>query len=471
MPRVLIVAHYFPPDGGAGAQRPAKFCKYLRECGWEPFVLTRTPAKSRGMWDPEDASLLREVEACATIERVDHAALMAATPTWSAGLPAIEGDHRWVEGVAEAAGRMVREHRIDCVLVTMSPFSAAYVGRRLKSETGVKVVYDLRDPWALDGWRIYGSSDAMRIDREEMERTLLEGDGVIANTPEARRTFLHHFKQLDSRKVTVIPNGFDAADFDGAPPPRPQEFVEGRFHIVHTGTFHDDEVFRGRGLRGFARSLLRPRPERIDPTGRTLMYLLRAIAWLREQGNPAVKGVRVVHVGQATEATKRLVEESGAGDCVSLLGYRPHDESVAWVRNADALFLPLHGLPGGERSRIVPGKTYEYIAARRPILGCLPPGDARDLVMLSGLGFLAHPLYTREIAESLARLMKAVELGTLRDVPEPQWLVHFERRSLTQRLAEFLSVVTGAGDGGRPPETNAMSATDDSRVETGADVA
>src|SRR5947208_870147 len=38
--RVLFVSYLFPPVGGAGVQRAAKFVKYLPECGWTPSVLT-----------------------------------------------------------------------------------------------------------------------------------------------------------------------------------------------------------------------------------------------------------------------------------------------------------------------------------------------------------------------------------------------------------------------------------------------
>jgi len=37
---VLFISHFFPPVGGAGVQRAAKFVKYLPDFGWSPTVLT-----------------------------------------------------------------------------------------------------------------------------------------------------------------------------------------------------------------------------------------------------------------------------------------------------------------------------------------------------------------------------------------------------------------------------------------------
>ena len=37
--RVLLVSYHFPPVGGAGVQRPAKFARYLPDFGWDVSVL------------------------------------------------------------------------------------------------------------------------------------------------------------------------------------------------------------------------------------------------------------------------------------------------------------------------------------------------------------------------------------------------------------------------------------------------
>src|SRR5213079_270922 len=37
--RLLIIAYYFPPIGGIGAIRMARFTELLPEFGWEPTVL------------------------------------------------------------------------------------------------------------------------------------------------------------------------------------------------------------------------------------------------------------------------------------------------------------------------------------------------------------------------------------------------------------------------------------------------
>src|ERR1700720_3485554 len=39
MPRVLMISYYFPPLGGMGSVRSAKFATYLPRFGWEAVVV------------------------------------------------------------------------------------------------------------------------------------------------------------------------------------------------------------------------------------------------------------------------------------------------------------------------------------------------------------------------------------------------------------------------------------------------
>ena len=47
---VLFLSYYFPPLGGAGVQRSAKFVRYLPELGFTPTVVAG-PAEGRGRWE------------------------------------------------------------------------------------------------------------------------------------------------------------------------------------------------------------------------------------------------------------------------------------------------------------------------------------------------------------------------------------------------------------------------------------
>lgn len=438
--RVLIISYFFPPDGGPGTQRVTKFCKYLWRFGWSPTVLTRMVPEKRGRWDPEDRSLQRDIPSSVRVIRVEGND--DDEPDWTAHLPVLDSPHimRWNEAAFIRARSLLEAEQFDLVLITMSPFDLAHLGRRIQTQLGLPVIYDLRDPWALDGWRSHRSSRHWRRDLSCMRSTLMHADGVIANTPEAKTVMQRECREITPPRLYMIPNGYDESDLSDPFLPVYQRDPS-IFRIVHTGSLHSGELYARRTLKGKLRSWFECSGQLIDPSGRTPFHLLRALRRLQRQGHPLAGRVRVSLIGTIDDATRRCVSESGVKHLVELVDYLPHRDSVEKLQQADALFLPLHGLGPDQRSRIVPGKTYEYLAARRPILACLPPGDARELIERSGNGWLADPCDVGSITHALTSLHEAWERGDLDHLQSPIWLRDYERKQLTARLAEVFDEI------------------------------
>src|SRR5579884_1960766 len=186
-----------------------------------------------------------------------------------------------------------------------------------------------------------------------MTQALGDADGVIANTAAARTALLAAIPAMHGLRVTTIPNGYDEADFDGPFEPMPRE--PDKFYLVHTGGFRGDTLYHYQGLLGRLKKAVHFSPEPLDPSGQTPVHLFRAIRLLRQRRDPVADLLRVVLVGSLGADDQRCVREAGLGETVMMTGRLPHRDSIRWVRSADALFLPLHGLPSGRRSLIVPG--------------------------------------------------------------------------------------------------------------------
>jgi len=437
--KLLLIAYYFPPDGGAGTQRPAKFCRYLPEFGWEVTVLTRTAPlrQQRGRWDPEDESLLHDVEGCARVVRIGPTSDPGETDRWSRALFDRDPTARWIEPAYCAARDLVIRGQVDCVLITMSPFWLSHLGRRLKEETGVPVVYDLRDPWALDGWQPQRTFWRWRREMQTMRLTLGMANGVIANTREAAHRIEETCPDL-AASLTVITNGYDAEDFRAATGAPPREAWHDEFLLVHTGTLHGEVLYSTNRLKVAIKRVMEYSPERIVPSGRTIAHLLAGLRRLRDEGREGSERVRIVLVGPADGGTVRCIRESGLADAVTCTGFVSHAESVRWLLRSDALFLPLHDVAPGERSLIVPGKTYEYLAVGKPILGCLPEGDARDLVAAARLGYVSSPTDEGEIAKAIDRMLCDWRAGRFDACQQEAWVRAYERRQLCRLLDTFL---------------------------------
>lgn len=419
--RVLIVSFHFPPHGGAGTQRAAKLCKYLGRFGWDTSVICDgSDPDSTLVSSPRDEGLLKDLDSSVIVKRVR--ASSAA---------------QWLQEAHAQLDSIVANESCDAAIVSMSPFWLAKLVPQLAM--AMPTVVDLRDPWALDGVPTYRSYFEWRRDASRMRRTLNAASAVVMNTPESHSAVLTAFPELRSKPVKTIPNGFDPDDFTMARPTA--NSADPGFQLVHTGTFLTGQIEPPRTLKQIIRHVVRYRPEPIRAEGRTVRPILNAISLLRATDPAILERFRFTHVGPLDPATNRCIQNSGAADLVDTTGYISHEDSIGWLLNADALFLHLHGLPSGRRARIVPGKTYEYLASGRPILAALPQGDARDLAQAHERCVLADPCDSDSIAAGLRQLIKNRDSVTRSPLADGG-LTMFTRKAIAGQFAELLDDIT-----------------------------
>ena len=105
--------------------------------------------------------------------------------------------------------------------------------------------------------------------------------------------------------------------------------------------------------------------------------------------------------------------------------------SLALMRGADVNVL-LQTIGSG--TDVIAGKAFDYLAARRPILGIVDPqgGDAWLLRQTTGNVVVSYER-EHEIAEAVAGLHARWQRGQLRPLSDD--LAVYKRRHLTERLA------------------------------------
>ncbi|MEZ5402658.1 MAG: glycosyltransferase [Bryobacteraceae bacterium] len=428
---VLFVSYFFPPVGGAGSQRSQKFVKFLRNHDIELVVLAG-PTRLNGRWTPGDESLEADLPAEVSVHRIEICARTKRTVATRAQrwcrIPS-KHSRTWADAAVETGAEIGKG--CDLILATMSPFESAEVGRRLSSRLGVPWVADLRDPWALDEMQVYPTIVHRWIEERKMGRELETASLTVMNTPEAAHVARRAFPSLAGRIIS-IPNGFDDEDFSGPVPATSAD----TFRIVHAGALHTDLAMRTR--RRSLPALLGGTEPNVNFLTRTHVYLLRALErWFRDC--PEARGVcEVILAGETTAADRYVVTESSISEIITLTGYRSHVDTLALVRQADLLFLPMHTLPPDRRARIVPGKTYEYMASGRPILAAVPEGDARDILTECGTAFVTWPDDVDRMVEIINRVYRAWVGSEPLPLPTRAVRTMYERRVLAATMAQAL---------------------------------
>jgi glycosyltransferase involved in cell wall biosynthesis len=441
MTKILFIAYYFPPAGGAGVQRAEKFVQYLPSEGFLPVVLTG-PTSPEHRWTPHDRSLLRSIPPNVQVHRVEGdvptegGKWQGRRERWLRFPSAFS--KWWIQSATELGKRIASDESL--ILATMSPFESGEVAHRLSRHLGVPWVADLRDPWALDEMLVYPSQLHRRLETRQMGRLLSFAALIIMNTPESAAALKAAFPVLRHKPVLTITNGYDRADFAGTVVPRQDD----KFRIVHSGYLHTDNGLELRSQR-LAR-LLGGAQAGVDILTRSHTVLLEAVENWCARRPEILKNVELVFAGKASVEDEAAVGASKIGSLVRFLGYISHQASVDLVRTADLLFLPMHNLPVGWRCRIVPGKTYEYMASARPILAAVPDGDARDFLGACGTALLCRPDDVAGMAELLDRVYSAWMKKTPLPRSDESFVQQFERRRLTHCLAEALRFALPASD-------------------------
>ena len=154
---------------------------------------------------------------------------------------------------------------------------------------------------------------------------------------------------------------------------------------------------------------------------------------------PGLEGQIELHLAGVLNEADRAV----ANRCpvAHIHGYMTHAESIELMRTANLLFLPMQNLPLGTRATIVPGKTYEYIASRSPILAAVPDGDARDILERVGNATLVRPDDVDGMTSAVLAEFERFRTGALREPADAELLESFEYRSLARELAGVFDAV------------------------------
>jgi hypothetical protein len=409
MARILMLARHFPPIGGAGVHRTLGSVRHLPGHGYEPVVVTGA-AERHGRWEPRDEQLLELVPPDVRVYRAPPAPVRQPSP-----LERVRGaPPPWVRAWVRASERLAVEagRGADVIYASCLPYETAFAAARAAHALGLPWVADLEDAWALDEMRIAPSRLHRAQDFRRMRRALATASVIVTAAPEAATRLRQAMPELAARiTITGIPIGFDPGDVAAARPPTP----DGIFRIVHTGSLHTDLGERLRRTRT-RRRLLGGTVPGLDVLTRSHVFLTRALAGLIAADPGLAARIELHLAGELTAEDRAAI----AGNAfVRTHGLLSHRETLALLRSADLLFLPMHDLPPGVRASLIPYKTYDYLAAGRPILAAVPDGDVRDMLTPLPQATVVRPGDVGAMADAVRARMAAAQAGPEPDAPPP----------------------------------------------------
>jgi glycosyltransferase involved in cell wall biosynthesis len=416
--RALVIAYYFPPMGLSGVQRTLKFVKYLPKFGWHPTVLTVDPqgylARDESLLEELNGRDIRIVRTPAAgpgrifrrreVVGVPPERLRRILSRLSDALFIPDNKIGWKRTAVRSALALHRETPFDLLFATAPPFSDFLIAREIKKRVNRPLVLDYRDPWVDAPFRWY-PTPLHRVWHTALERRALRSSShVVVTNRRVKELILQRHKFLTYHDIEIIPQGFDPEDFavQDPLPLRGSRMKHQKMRIAYAGVFWEDRV-----------------PD----------YFLQALHDLFIR-TPRLRGrIEAVFIGTFREENRKLVAKLGLQDSVVVLGYLPHRECVRELLRSDVLWMIVGDDVGS------PGKVYEYIGARKPILGCAPEGFIRSTILEAG-GTVVAPNDVEGIRSALEGYFEKFERNEL-EGPATEVVEKYDRVALSGALVKI----------------------------------
>ena len=424
MKKVLIVTYYWPPAGGPGVQRWLKFVKYLPGQGVEPIVyIPENPT-----YPLLDQTLVNEVSDQITIikqpilEPYRFAQLFSKkeSKTISKGIIANEKNQSliqklllyirgnffipdarkfWVSPSIQYLKSYIEAKAIKKIITTGPPHSVHLIGKGLKDLLEVQWIADFRDPWTTIGYH-----NRLRLTKRSeqrhktLEKSVLQtADHIVVTSFRTQK----EFQEITTTPVSVITNGYDIENVD-------EIALDDKFTIAHIG------------------SLLSRRNPKV---------LWEALYELTQENIDFAELFQLHLVGAVSDDVLTSIRKAGLSDFLILKGYLSHKEAIKIQRSSQVLLLI--EIDSEETKCIIPGKLFEYMIAKRPILAIGPNGaDISRLINESNVGVFFEYNEKFKIKEQLLDFFQKYKQKQL--FSDAGNITKYSRKELTKALADIL---------------------------------
>lgn len=427
MSKVLIVTYYWPPSGGSGVQRWLKFVKYLPTFGYVPIVLTVD--ENKASYPQIDNSLEKDIPVGVTIERTNtfeilnlykkvspekeipyggfsdekNPSLFQKISRFIRGNFFLPDPRKgWNSYAYKRACELIEQENIKTVITTSPPHSTQLIGLKLKKRfsSSIQWLADFRDPWTDIHYykKMYPTFVANAINKSYERKVLKNADKIIVTCKATRDSFLSKSTKLSKDKFAVITNGFDEDDFVDV-----KQNKLDKFTITYLGILYNTNDIKS---------------------------LLSAFSAMENKVNCCLRFVG--HSGIIASE----IEKFNLQAYTEILPHVKHSEAVQLM--ADSSVLVLLVPKKDKSSAFLPGKLFEYLAARRPILGIAPEdNEVCEIIAQCDAGASFNYNDIEGMLAFLQNKKQEWESKRICEVKNDKYL-QFSRRELTQELDCFI---------------------------------
>lgn len=410
MKKVLLIAFYFNQTNAIASKRLRGIAKYLPQFGWEPIVIVPksnikygnsfensfesslknsfknsnfkvietdyeymtdrwfnkfknknnkkndTKLKSKNEIEEVNENNINNQNKIISKNNPEETSKIASTTSKAISIAGEifaypDGMKYWYEPAIKVSKEAIEVNNIEAIISSSWPVTSHIIAKDLKKEYNLKWIADLRDLWNLNPYIKH--TFIRNYFEKKLEIETFEYADVLTTTTELASKKL---KELHpQKKICTVMSGYDIKDITTNNTPKNQE----KLNFTYAGSLYGGKRDPNLLFKGISELI---HENKINP-------LLLSLDFYGDNFG-----------------LKETAKKYGIEDLVNIHGTIPHEEVLKKQKESQALLLLSWN--NKKEEMFLPGKIYEYLAAKRPILSIgYKKGSLKDLIEKTEIGY------------------------------------------------------------------------------------
>ncbi len=250
---ILIIVYKFPPMGGVGTRRWAKFSKYLARNGYRIHILSAYyPYVDKANWlsditnDNIKVHNFKSFYPYCLLNSSKNNFINKVKRILSFFLHKIffyiDNAQYDAKQILSKSKNLIEQYNIKNVIASGHPVSINYIATYLKIDLpDINLIQDYRDNWNDLNTYQYGSKNGLLLFKFKEKSayqeffTLYYSDTIINVSNDLTKSLNNKHKGL-SEKLVTITNGYDEEDFSNL------EISNDKFDLIYTGSLFNNRI-------------------------------------------------------------------------------------------------------------------------------------------------------------------------------------------------------------------------------------
>ena len=431
MKKVLVISYYWPPAGGISVHRSLKIVKYLRSFEWEPIVLAPLNAHYSYLDEgnlkdiPENLTVIRNriIEPFSafklisgrkrgeSLNNIVHVRSRKQTMIdklgiWiRANLFIPDARALWIRPSVRYLLKYLKNKPVDVIFADGPPHTNNVIAMKISKKTGIPYLADFQDPWTqVDYYQLFPFTRWADRKHRKLEQEVFKKAAKITI---ASPTWKIDLEKIGAANVEVMYWGYDDQDFTDLEPEK-----DPAFSITHIG------------LMGFDRN-----PE----------ILFRIISELMNEIPGFKSDIKLKLAGQIDYSIKKCIAEFNLEQTITDFGIIDRSNALR-IASGSSLLLLLLNKSKNAKGRL-PGKLFEYLKIRRPILALgEKDSDAEKIIQKTDSGVYFDYEDYRPLKEFLILSYRKYKNNTLFNTTGD--IEQFSVKNQVKKLASYFDEIS-----------------------------